>query len=150
MLLRVPPHRQPHPWTYELRVTIFRANCVSLKERMLLKGTKLTSFCIAKDGPLAASLSLSLLTWRILSESRHSRYLKSMFTFRVYFLLWIHFTMIHSFQSNFRSVLTVLKVTQAHESSLPCHWYGFFFHAMSDIRLQYLRATVRIVLKWPC
>ena len=24
-------------------------------------------------------------------------------------LLWIHFTMIHSFQSNFRSVLTVLK-----------------------------------------
>ena len=53
-------------------------------------------------------------------------------------LLWIHFTMLHSFQSNFRSVLTVLKVTQAHESSLPCHWYGFFFHAMSDIRLQYL------------
>ena len=29
-------------------------------------------------------------------------------------------------------------MTQAHESSLPCHWYGFFFHAMSDIRLQYL------------
>ena len=50
--------------------------------------------------------------------------------------LWIHFTVIHSFQSNFRSVLKWLR----HMKVLSVSWYGIFFHAISDIRLQYLRA----------
>ena len=50
--------------------------------------------------------------------------------------LWIHFTVIHSFQSNFRSVLKWLR----HMNDLSVFRYGFFFHAISDIRLQYLRA----------
>ena len=50
--------------------------------------------------------------------------------------LWILFTVIHSFQSNFRSVLKWLR----HMNDLSVFRYGFFFHAISDIRLQYLRA----------
>ena len=50
--------------------------------------------------------------------------------------LWIQFTVIHSFQSNFRSVLKWLR----HMKVLSVSWHGLFFHAISDIHLQYLRA----------
>ena len=50
--------------------------------------------------------------------------------------LWIHFTVIHNFQSNFRSVLKWLR----HMNDLSVFRYWFFFHSISDIRLQYLRA----------
>ena len=54
-----------------------------------------------------------------------------------------------AFKSNFHSVLTVLKVTQAHESSLRVSiWIFLSCYIRHSFTIP--RATVRIVLKWPC
>ena len=54
-----------------------------------------------------------------------------------------------AFKSNFHSVLTVLKVTQAHESSLRVSiWIFLSCYIRHSFTIP--RATVRIILKWPC